>query len=114
MRFKGFSIVCIILGASLSATAFSGSLYWYVDDDGITHFASAPEGSGSQSGQMEYQDIPDDSVIDNGNGTTTRIIDASQFSNQQSRRLNNDNTLHQQNNLNRNNTQKTYHEEDFE
>ncbi|MBQ8706947.1 MAG: DUF4124 domain-containing protein [Succinivibrionaceae bacterium] len=68
------------LGLFCSPLASAGSVYWYVDDNGVTHFGSEPEDGGVSSGQMEYQEIPDDSIVTNPNGTTTTVINPSQFS----------------------------------
>ena len=70
----------LALGLFCSSMASAGSVYWYVDDNGVTHFGSEPEDGGVSSGQMEYQEIPDDSVVTNPNGTTTTVINPSRFS----------------------------------
>ena len=103
----------LVLISLLTGSAVAGSVYWYVDDEGVTHFAFSPEGSGSQSGQVEYQDIPDDSVVDNGNGTTTRVIDPAQFSGEL--RQHSDSSSHLKKHPDaRPSGDKVIHEEDFE
>lgn len=119
MKIISISMLSIVLGLLFSSVSYSGSLYWYVDDEGVTHFASAPEGSGTQSGQLEYQDIPDDSYTENKNGTTTRVIDTSQFNgdNDNQTIIKRSNNISNQNNSsqNRYNQQSTHlHDEDFE
>jgi hypothetical protein len=62
-----------------SCAVAGGEVYWYVDENGVTHFASQEESTGGNSGNFAYEDIPDDSVVTNPNGTTTTVINSSQF-----------------------------------
>lgn len=64
---------------SMSCATAGGEVYWYVDENGVTHFASQEESTGGNSGNFAYEDIPDDSVVTNPNGTTTTVINSSQF-----------------------------------
>ncbi|MCR4555170.1 MAG: hypothetical protein K5752_09730 [Succinivibrionaceae bacterium] len=52
---KLFSGLTIIL---LSSEVYAGTVYWYVDEEGITHFGPTPSGgTTSSSGEYEYEDI---------------------------------------------------------
>ncbi len=77
----GWNVGCFCLFWMLcsSCAMAGGEVYWYVDDNGVTHFASQEESTGGNSGNFSYEDIPDDSVVTNPNGTTTTVINSSQF-----------------------------------
>lgn len=55
-------IVCFLF---LSAS-FAGTVYWYVDDEGVTHFGPMPTADATtSSGQYDYDDIVESQVPSN-------------------------------------------------
>ncbi len=63
----------------LGGLCYGDAVYWYVDDNGVTHFGSEPVGDGDSSGVVDYQEVPDDSIVTSPGGGTTTVINSSQF-----------------------------------
>ncbi len=79
MKICDIFIKCILILFLTSSACYADSVYWYIDDDGVTHFSSEPVDGGNTSGQIEYNEIKDDSIVTNPNGTTTTVVNSSQF-----------------------------------
>ena len=58
-KFSKLNLSVLIIGI-FSAEIYAGTLYWYVDEEGVTHFGPTPNLNGSaSSGELEYDDIVD-------------------------------------------------------
>lgn len=60
MKLKKLTELASCVAIMLSSQAIAGTLYWYVDDEGVTHFDARPNlGSSDTSGQYDYDDLVD-------------------------------------------------------
>lgn len=80
-KFVLFFFICLF-----SQKMFAGTVYWYVDEDGVTHFTTNETATSEQKGEFDYKDIEDQPIkpspqtntntVNNTNDNVIQLYDA--------------------------------------